>query len=220
MQRLFLTLGGSFLVGLSMTAIGGFLAALIMSEMPGGKREGGGAMAGMFVVGPFIGLLSLVGAAILIWQLSAVPARRGPIVMAIGGLVAVTLLGAVIALLPRPNPGNPAFQGVKGSLLVEVKFAGSPPDPRSLTYELRKGGETLNGSVQSKDVRTEDGASVVPGSFPLHGLEGFGIFGIMAGDRQHDVVSLNLPEAPEATEWSPWLPMDQRSQVRWRVVRK
>ena len=218
MPRLLLSVGGGLVAGISMTLIGGFFASLIMSEMPGGKREGGGAMAGFFVVGPLIGILTLIISSIIIWYLAADPARVGRIYIGLGVLVGITALGTVFALSSPPKAEDPAFKGVKGSVLVEVKFATLPLHPESLVYDFRQGGESLARSARVNGKRTEDGGTILPAEFPLHALQGFIIFGVIDGDKQHDVVSVDLPNTPALTDWSQWKRMDNGSEMRWRVV--
>lgn len=222
MQRILLTLGGGLLTGISMTLIGGFSAAMILSRMSV-HHDGGPEMAGMFQIGPLIGFLSMIVSGAVIWWLAGVPGRVPWILTVVGALAATAAIGVAVMMAPRPTPPNPNFVGVTGSLRMEVKLRPSPSSApavlRTLSYDLRQGGETLVGEVFPKEARIEDGLTVLPGAFSLHGLEGFIIFGIMNDSHQVDVVSLDLPGRPDPTDWSAWKTMDGGWQVRWRVIR-
>ena len=59
MSRALLTAFGAFACGASFWVVLGSLAAVLFSRMPGGAREGGGAVGGHFIVGPMCGLVGL-----------------------------------------------------------------------------------------------------------------------------------------------------------------
>ena len=57
----------------------GSIAAQVFSRMPGGAREGGGAMAGFFFVGPVCGIVGMALWGWVVWRLLAIPERTSAV---------------------------------------------------------------------------------------------------------------------------------------------
>src|SRR5450432_1537932 len=113
--------------------------------MPGGAREGGGAMAGFFVAGPVCGLVGLVLGSWLVWRLLAIHARTGPVSIGLVALVAAMIIGIAIMLQPRiMEPDD--FPGKKAQFAVEVSFPAADIDGLSkgdqIEFQMRSGDGT------------------------------------------------------------------------------
>ena len=219
MPRPLLAFVGAALIGAVAWFLIGMLAAILLSKLPGGSREGQGAMTGMFFVGPIFGLIAFIGSAWWLWRFSADPAHHKTILITFGVLLGLVVIGFVIALAPSGDNSNPALKGLKGKVEMEVRTPNSAPLAEGTLYEFRKGGGELSTQARFRNARP-DGVdhTIVPGEFPLRVLDGYFIFAIMEHDKQRDVGQVSFPETPEPRDWSEWIAMDGGLQFRWRVL--
>ncbi len=219
MSRALLSAFGGLLLGFTLWFLVGMAAALILERMPGGQREGMGAMTGMFFIGPFGGVAGLAAGFWMVWRLTADASRTGTVTMGLFGFLGLIVITAAIIMMPKGAPGIEYPKGMRGEVQVEVKKLPPGVAAQSVGFEMRAGGEFDEVGANFKAARIEGAESVVPGVFPIHHLSGYRIFAVMEGEKQLDVLSIDLPESPkEPTEWTSWTRMDKGVEMRWRVA--
>ena len=222
MSRFLLTAFGSLLLGATFWVVFGGLAAVIFSRMPGGAREGGGAMAGFFFVGPAIGFIGLLLGGWGFWTLLAKPERTGTVAIGLVIQLVVLIIGVTIAVQPKIVERND-YPGVKAQFHVEVSFPADQIDALGqhdhIYYELRSAdGEEL-GTCQRDHIRREAGRAVLPGIFPTKTYPRSKIFAVMKNDQQVMATTLNVDgDMTKTTEWSDWQELEQGLRGRWRLL--
>jgi MFS family permease len=222
MSRHVLTAFGGLVFGATFWIVCGFAAAEIFSRMPGGAREGGGAMAGLFMVGPLFGFLGLLLGGWTVWRLLANPERTGAVGMGLAGLLAVMIIGTVVALQPtRVEPDD--FDGKKAEFQVEVSFPAATIDSLGkrdqLHFQMRSADGTEEAPALRDRVRREGDRAIVPGSFAIKSFPRSKLLAVMKNDHQLMCYTLTVDGNPQATtEWSEWQPMQEGMPARWRLV--
>lgn len=222
MSRVLLTAFGSLLLGATFWVIFGSLAASIFSRMPGGAREGGGAMAGFFFVGPAIGFIGLLLGGWGFWTLLAKPERTGAVAIGLVVQLVVLIVGVTIAVQPKIVVRDD-YPGLKAKFLVEVSFPAGQIEALSkndhIYYELRSAdGEEL-GTCQRDQIRREGDRVILPGTFPTKIHPRSKIFAVMKNDRQVMACTLQVDgDMSKNTEWSEWQDLEQGLRARWRLL--
>lgn len=200
----------------------GWLAAEVFSRMPGGAREGGGAMAGFFFVGPACGLLGLLLGAWGVWKWLAEPARTGATAAVIFGTLMVFVIAVMAALQPRGGKRDD-FPGKKAEFRVEVSFPAASFDSLAaadrLEFQLRSGDGTEATPGLRNQVRREEGRAIVPGAFPILVFPRTKLLAVMKNDEQMMCYTLDVEGGLEGTsDWSGWQKMEAGFEARWRLV--
>jgi hypothetical protein len=222
MSRFLLSGFGSLLLGATFWAVFGSLAAVILSRMPGGAREGGGAMAGFFFVGPAAGFIGLLLGGWAFWTLLAKPERTGAVAVGLVVHLVVLIIGVTIALQPKIVERDD-YPGVTVRLLVEVDFPASQIDALGkndhIYYEFRSADGEEMGTCQRDQIRHEGGRAILPGVFPTKTYPRSKIFAVMKNDRQLMATTLIVDgDMTQSTEWSAWQDLEEGLRARWRLM--
>ena len=197
----------------SWAAIGSIAAAIGSAR---NSREGAAAMGGFFVIGGFAGILGLIAGGILSWWLTSNPARISWVVGSSIGALVVLVIGVMIAMTPKYDPGIVWPDGTRGEAQVEVRMP-KADNANKLHFDLRCGGYSL--SSPAGKVREEGGETIVPGAFRLHDTQRLWIFAVMRDEKQLGTETIEFEkDANEATDWSAWRPMEGGVEMRWRVA--
>jgi hypothetical protein len=222
MSRLALSSFGGLVLGATFWVVFGAIAAILLSRMPGGSRDGGGAMAGIFFVGPLFALLGLGLGAWITWRLLADPARTGAISIGLISLLAVLIIGVTIAL--RPTIVEPDdYPGQTADFEVEVRFpktaSTSLTGREQVDFQLRAGDGTDVASPDPARVRREDGRAVLPAAFRVKAAPRTKLLAVMKDDRQLMSSTLTVDGPVESTTgWSAWQSLEDGFEARWRLV--
>lgn len=222
MSRLGLSCLGALIAGAWFWAVFGAIAAAIFHKMPGGAREGAGAMAGMFFVGSICGVIGLGLGGWLTWRMLANPERTGAVSTGLVVLAAVLIVGVAVSL--RPTIADPDdYPGQRAALEVEVGFPRSRMaqlNPRDrLEFELRSGDGTETTTPDRRQTRTEGGGAIVPGAFSIRARPRTKLLAVMVNDSQWVCSTLTVEGPLDAsTAWSEWQPMEDGFQARWRLM--
>ena len=214
MSRALVTGFGGVLAGLVVWFVVGFGATMVLGRMPGGQREGMAATTGLLFVGPIAGIIGLIAGGWLVWKFTADPARIGSVAMGLFGLFAVILIGGFLLVAMRPS----SEVDIPGKVLVEVRLAAKDAEPNRLRFELRAGAGTQTVAADGEAVRSDDQSLIVPGAFRLGSMTGSNLFAVMNGEHQIATGTINLPETPASTDWSPWSDLREGTALRWRLV--
>lgn len=210
---------GALVVGALFWVVIGYIAAELFSRMPGGAREGGGAMAGFFFVGPVAGLLGVALGAWGVWQLLADAARTSTVGLSLVGLLVALIVGVFFASQPTiVLPDH--FNGRRAEWQVEVSspsvgWATVGP----LRYEFRSADGTEEFPALRDRARKEGERTVIPGTLVTRMIPRSKLLAVMSRDSQLVCSTLNVEGRPEeTTEWSAWQEMEEGFQARWRLV--
>lgn len=222
MSRFLLSAFGALLLGATFWIVFGGLAAVVFSRMPGGAREGGGAMAGFFFVGPALGFVGLLLGAWGFWTLLANPERTGTVAIGLVVQLVVMIAGVTIALQPKTVERDD-YAGAKVQFQVEVSFPAAQIESLGkndhLYYELRSAdGEEL-GTCQRDQIRREGDRAILPGIFPTKITPRSKIFAVMKNDRQVMAATLKVEgDMTQSTEWSEWQELEEGLRARYRLI--
>jgi hypothetical protein len=222
MSRLALSCFGGIVFGATFWVVFGAIAAIIFSRMPGGSREGAGAMTGFFFVGPLFGVVGLGLGAWLTWRLLADPARSGAVSMGLISLLVILIIGVSIAL--RPTIVVPDdYPGMTADFEVEVSFPQSASDSLNgrerLEFEWRAGDGTEVANPERSRLRREAGRTILPGAFRVKAAPRTKILAVMKDNRQMMSSTLSVDGPVESTtEWSAWQTLEEGFEARWRLV--
>jgi MFS family permease len=224
MSRLLLTFFGALVCGASSWVFFGFVAASIFSKMPGGAREGGGAMAGLFIAGPIFGLLGLSVGGWLTWRVMANPERTSAVSLGLAALLVLLVVGTTIALQPTIVERDD-YPGRKAAFDVEVSFPAAEIQHLAardrLEFEMRSADGTEIATTIRAAMRHEGDRAVIPGTFSIRATPRSKLLAVMKNDRQVMCSTLTV-DGPldDTTDWSAWQPMEEGLQARWRLVLK
>lgn len=219
----FLTAGfGGLVAAAVFWVVFGSIAALVFSQMPGGAREGGGAMAGFFFVGPVCGIVGMALGGWVVWRLLAIPERMSGIVFGLAGVLAALVAGVMIAMQPAMvTPDD--FEGHRAEWRVEVRFpeaalAGVAAADR-LIFEFRSGDGTEETPALRAQMRRENGRAVIPGVFVTRTRPRSKLLAVMKNDSQLMCSTLTVEGNPQgSTDWSEWQDLEAGFQARWRLT--
>jgi MFS family permease len=221
MTRFLLTAAGALLTAFLLWAVCGFASALLFTRLPGGAREGGGAMAGFFVVGPLCALIGLAVGGWSTWRLLEAADRTAGVLLGLGGIAAFLAVFAVLTLSPRRTAVDD-FQGRRAELCVELSTdsdSAVAADPGRLTLELRSGAGSLETRVPREQVSRAHGITTLRGVFPIRQASATRILAIMQSDRQVMSATLQIEGSPvQPTDWSDWQEMEAGWKARWRLA--
>lgn len=210
---------GGLVMGAVFWAVIGYIAAEMFSRMPGGAREGGGAMAGFFFVGPVAGLVGVALGGWGVWRLLADASRTSTVGWTLAGVLAVLIVGSFVALQPKTVlPDH--FNGRRAEWQVEVSFpAGGSAAAGALRFEFRSADGTEEFPALRDRARKEGERTVIPGTLVTRMIPRSKLLAVMSGDSQLVCSTLNVEGRPEeTTEWSPWQDLEEGFQARWRLV--
>jgi MFS family permease len=215
MSRIFSLILATLTCGAVSWIVVGSIAAAIGSAR--NSREGAAAMGGFFIIGGLAGIVGLIGGAILSWWLTSDAARIPWVVGGSLSALAVLVIGVMIAMQPKYDPGIVWPDGTRGEAQVEVRMPKANNGAGKLHFDLRCGGYSLS-SLAGK-VREEDGQTIVPGAFRLEDRQRTWIFAVMGEEKQLGTETIEFEKKPnEATDWSAWRPMEGGVEMRWRVA--
>ncbi len=222
MSRFLLTGFAGLVCGASFWAGFGALAAIAFSKMPGGAREGGGAMAGFFVAGPACGFIGLLLGSWLAWRVLANRERTGSVALGIVVVLAVLLIGITLALQPT-NAARNDFPGHKAQFAVKVSFPAADIDRLSkadqIEFQMRSGEGTDTVPVRRDQIRREGDRAIVPAVFGVIAAPRTRLLAVMQNDRQVMCSTLTVDGPVDATtEWSHWQSMEEGLLARWRLI--
>lgn len=222
MSRLLVTALGAIVVGAVFWVVLGFLAANVFTRMPGGAREGAGAMAGFFYVGGLCGFVGLIVGGWGVWRLLADPQRLGTVAWGLTGLLLMLIVGGTIALRPKVVLPDD-FHGRAAQLRVELSFPDAWPDglpaQDRLTYEFRSADGTEETPALRDQLRKDGERSIVPAVFPVRRFPRSKLLAVMKNDQQIVCATLTVEGNPESTtEWSGWQDLEGGVKARWRLV--
>ena len=221
MSRLVLAVIGAIIAGLTCWGVFGALAAIWFSSLPGGQREGGGAMAGLFFVGPIFGCLGLAVGGWLVWGLLQDPERTGRVMLGMGAVLVTLVAGAAIALRPAVIMPDD-FPNQTAELLVEVSFPAEQIERLSkadvLQLELRAGDGTETTPALREQTRRDGSRAIIPGKFPTRVRPRTKLLAVMKNGEQVMCSTLSIEDQPErTTDWAAWQPMEAGLEARWRL---
>lgn len=203
-------------------AVFGILAANLFSKMPGGAREGAGAMGGFFVVGPACGFVGLILGGWGTWVLLAKPERMGAVSLGLAAVFAVLVAGVMFALRPiTVLPDD--YPGQEAAFLVEVSFPAAEIErlgrAEQLEFQMRSADGTEVAPWQRSAIRQEAGRAIVPGSFSIRARPRSKLLAVMKGEQQLACSTLTVEgETGASTEWSAWQELEAGLQARWRLA--
>ena len=222
MSRFLLTGFGGVVVGAAFWIVLGWMAAEVFSKMPGGAREGGGAMAGFYLAGPVCGFIGLVLGGWVVWRLLADAGRTGAVTTGLVGLAVVLIVGTTIALQPTiAKPDD--YPGQKAEFRVEVSFPTAVIDglgeADEMVFQLRAGDGTDETPWLREQIRHEGGRVIVPGVFPIAAFPRTKLLAVMKNGEQVMCSTLTVEgEVGATTEWSGWQATERGILERWRLV--
>ncbi len=222
MSRVLLTAFGALVCGAFCWGVLGTIAATVFSRMPGGAREGAGAMGGFFQVGGLCGFAGMILGGWLLWRILENPQRAGAVGLSLAAMVVILVVGATIVLQPKTVVRDD-YPGRKAGLEVEVSFPAGAMDTLGKTdrleFQFRSADGTETAAWKREQIRQEDGHAVVPAAFAIHAYPRSKLLAVMKNDQQLMCSTLTVEgDLESSTEWSAWQPMEEGFQARWRLV--
>lgn len=222
MSRPVLTALAGIVAGASSWAAFGALAAMVGTKLPGGAREGAGAMAGFFFIGAIFGVIGAAGGGWIAWVVLSRAERGSAVAFTLLGVAAVLVAGIMIAL--RPTVVLPDdFPGKTAELAIEVSFPAAGIKGLNKTdrleFEMRSADGTEPARWESNRIRYEAGRAVVPIVFATRTYPRSKLLAVMKNDQQVMCSTLTMEGATEAgTDWSEWQALESGLEARWRLT--